>query len=379
MNDAYDAVVIGGGIVGAATAYHLARAGAETLLADRADEGRATDAGAGIVAPATSSRTESDDWFDFATDAAAFYPELADRLEDEGAGPTSFDRPGLLAVAVSDDERDPFDASLERIRDRQDRLGEPTPGSVETVDGGRARELFPPLATTERAFHYETAGRVDGRVFTDALLEAGRSHGLAVESADVTTIEREAGRATGVRTADGAAVAADDVIVAGGAWSGAFAEQLGLEIPVEPQRGQIVHLEVSADTGDWPIVKGFRGHYMVPWSDGRVAVGATRETGAGFDPRPTAAGVREVLSEALRVASGLEDAAFREVRVGLRPTSADGLPVLGPVPGLEGAHLATGHGPVGLTLGPYSGKLVAECVLERDTDVPESVSTDRFD
>jgi D-amino-acid dehydrogenase len=73
--------------------------------------------------------------------------------------------------------------------------------------------------------------------------------------------------------------------------------------------------------------------------------------------------VREVLSEALRVAPGLASAEIRDIRVGLRPYSADTMPVLGPVPGVDDVYLATGHGPTGLTLGPYSGKAIADLVL----------------
>src|SRR5262249_50227307 len=91
--------------------------------------------------------------------------------------------------------------------------------------------------------------------------------------------------------------------------------------------------------------------------------GATRETGSGFHPHTTVAGVHEVLSEALRVAPGLGQAEIREMRVGLRPLTIDELPVLGPVAGVENILLVTGHGPTGLTLGPYSGKVIAELAL----------------
>ena len=101
---------------------------------------------------------------------------------------------------------------------------------------------------------------------------------------------------------------------------------------------------------------------MVTWPGGRVVVGATRETGSGFAPHTTAAGALEVLLEALRVAPGLAGTEIREVRVGLRPASRDGLPVLGPIPGIDNLLLATGHGATGLQLGPYSGKMVAELV-----------------
>jgi glycine/D-amino acid oxidase-like deaminating enzyme len=129
-------------------------------------------------------------------------------------------------------------------------------------------------------------------------------------------------------------------------------------------RGQIAHLLLpGADTGRWPIVLGFGSHYLLGFPGGRVVAGATREDGAGYDPRPTAAGVHEVLGEALRAAPGLAGATLYEVRVGLRPTSRDGLPILGPVPGHPNLHLATGHGPYGLQVGPWSGAAVADLVL----------------
>src|SRR4051812_44549226 len=90
-----------------ATAYHLVAAGGRTLLVDRLDNGRATDAGAGILSPETNSR-DSDAWFRLAAEAADYYPTLIDRLRGEQAGDTGYARCGKLVVAVSDDEVEPF-------------------------------------------------------------------------------------------------------------------------------------------------------------------------------------------------------------------------------------------------------------------------------
>jgi D-amino-acid dehydrogenase len=100
-----------------------------------------------------------------------------------------------------------------------------------------------------------------------------------------------------------------------------------------------------------------------------VAAGATRENGSGFDVTTTAAGIREVLDEALRVAPGLAKAKLLEMRVGMRPYTKDRMPVLGEVPGMEGVLLATGHGSTGLQLGPLSGKLVAEMAMGQQPQV----------
>jgi D-amino-acid dehydrogenase len=186
-------------------------------------------------------------------------------------------------------------------------------------------------------------------------------HGLETENIGVERLAVEAGEVRGVVTTQNS-YRATNVIIAGGAWSAQFAAQLGIPIPVKPARGQIIHLALPDNTtGNWPLVTAFHGHYLVPWPAGRVVIGATYEPEAGFAAQATAAGVQEVLGEGLRVAPGLAEAEIREIRVGLRPSSTeDGLPILGRVPGKHNVYLATGHGPYGLHLGPYSGKLITD-------------------
>ncbi len=377
----YDAIVVGGGIVGAATAHQLVERGQETLLVDRRDAGRATNAGAGILAPVTSSRADSDDWFELATAAFRYYPSLIAELESKGASATGYDRCGFLKVAVSDDELEPFERAGRRVEERIQQEGFPAPDRVERLDSTDARELFPPLATSQRALFFEQAARVDGQMLTSAMRAVACDAGLTELEASVERLELDGAAVTGVKTADGTTHATRTVVIAGGAWSGTFGDQLGVRLPVSPQRGQIVHLGVSSgEPRSWPAVGAFRGHYIVPRADGRVAVGATRESGVGFDPRPTADGVREVLAEATRVAPGLGDATLEEVRVGLRPASADGLPILSAIPDVDGAYVATGHGSTGLQLGPYSGKLLAALVVGDEPDVDLSAfDASRFD
>jgi D-amino-acid dehydrogenase len=137
-----------------------------------------------------------------------------------------------------------------------------------------------------------------------------------------------------------------------------------------PTKGQIVHLGTGQESGEWPIVQPLLTHYLVPWPGGRVACGGTFEPDAGFSTTVTAAGLHELLRECLVVAPGLADASYLQTRVGLRPTSPDGRPVLGPVPGWRNAWVATGHGANGLLLGPYSAKLLAQQMLDEPLDIP---------
>lgn len=378
MSTTYDVIVIGGGVVGAATAYHLAQSGANTLLIDRNDSSRATNAGAGILAPALTGG-ESDEWFNFAVTAVDYYPQLVADLAETGADDTSYAVCGKLMVAAGEDEMAAFTQARERVLARQQRRGTPSTEELHDVSPGEARELFPPLAEVQAAMWYSGAARVDGRYLAKALLQAATYHGLTSREATVGKLQLDGEHITGILLTDGSVIGTPRVVIAGGAWSPHFGKQLGVQIPVEPQRGQIIHWELPGEpTSSWPIINAFHGHYIVCWPNGRVVTGATREMGSGFAAQTTAVGIREVIDEALRVAPGLAQARLQEVRVGLRPFSpVDGLPILGAVPGVDGVVLATGHGPTGLQLGPYSGQIAAALAL--GAPVAETIAPFRVD
>jgi len=374
----YDVAVIGGGVVGAAAAHRAAGSGAATLLVDRRDVGRATDAGAGIIAPAISrARGPVRDLGDV---AGARYAALVDELHRHGRSDVGFARTGLLAVCVDDDEQWLFDRWFDEVERRRRRVGHPTGHTVERLEPDEARSRYPVLGHVSGAFFDSGAARVDGRLLDDALLTAATGAGAELSGGSVSGLVLD-GSTVGV-VVDGVRRTARSVVIAGGAWSDAFAEQLGVTIPVAPQRGQIIHLQVTgreAQTGGWPVLSPLGDEYHVAWPGGRVAVGATRETGSGFDPRATVAGVRKMLDVAVAVAPGLADAELVEVRIGLRPLSADGVPVLGRVPGASGVVVATGHGPLGLTLGPLSGQIAADLALGMAADLDiEPFAVDRF-
>lgn len=344
-------MVVGGGLVGTSTAYELARRGLTTLLVDRADAGRATDAGAGILSPETAKRDDPE-WTGLVRAAGAHYEQLLPRL----AGETGWARCGILQLATRDSDVPPWEWVAEHAEGGRE------------IDVDEAREMVPVLGDLRRALYHPAAARVDGRLMCAAVRQAAvDDHGLTVQTASVEEIS--ASRDTVAVVVDGARIDTDAIVIAGGAWTPALSKQLGVRLPVGPLRGQIMHLDVpDHDTGTWPIVQPVYGHYMVPWEGARVAIGATVED-AGLAPDVTAGGVQEILREGLRVMPGLASARVREVRVGLRPASVDDLPILGELPGVRRVFVATGHGANGLLLGPVSGAVVADLVSGNDPPV----------
>ncbi len=353
------AVVVGGGVVGASAAWHLARDGVETILIDRQDRGHATAAGAGILSPGTSLRPVPD-YYPFAAAAVRYYPELIQSLVEVGETGTRYEVVGKLILAFTDEEADAIPDQL-TLFERRRASGMPGLADVSVIERLQAQSLFPGLGDVRAAVHVPEAARVDGDHLRKALVAAAKHHGATVRSGDVA-LNLEADAIRGVLV-DGEPIAADAVIVAAGAWTDQLLAPLGFSTGVEPQRGQIMHLTMpGVDTSRWPILGGSGDQYILTFGPNRVVMGATRETGSGFDVRMTAGGVRAVLDHALRVAPGLATGTVQEVRIGLRPVSPDGLPFLGPLPGYDNVFLATGHGPTGLQLGPYSGKVAARLV-----------------
>jgi len=361
-----EVVVIGGGIVGAAATYRLARAGAAVTLVDREDAGYATAAGAGIISPGTTFKPPAP-FYPLAARSVAFYGEILAQLAEDGQIETGHETVGALMVAMGDEEAARLE-EVRRVAEARRAGGNAGIGEVSRLSGREATALFPPLAAVRAALHVGGSARVDGRRMRAALRAGAARRGARIVRGDARPV-REGRRVTRVEVG-GERLVADAVVLAGGAWSEALGSGLGVPVPVSPQRGQILHLGVpGVETGRWPIVLGFHSHYLLTFPGGRVVAGATREDASGYDVRTTAGGVREALDEALRVAPGLATATLTEVRVGLRPASPDGLPILGRAPGLDNVYLATGHGPSGLQLGPYSGAAVADLVLGAAVDL----------
>lgn len=359
-------VVIGGGIVGASAAFHLARDGFTTTLVDRADPGAATFAGAGIVAPGTAG-TFPPATIEFTKHAVHSFPPILAALQEIGTVDPGYRTTGKLMISTSDDEDARLDQIMTTLVQRRD-AGMPNLGTLTWTTPEEAREMFPPLAPIRRAIHLSGAARVDGDALRRALIQGAVYHGASVRSGSAALSVRN-DRVSAV-VIDGEQIAADAFVIATGSWINEVLTPLSISVPVIPHRGQIVHLSLgNTDTSGWPMVVPLDGKYILPFDPNRIVTGATQEPDAGFASEPTAAGLHLILDRVLCNAPGLANAVVDEVRVGLRPWSGDGVPFLGPVPGAEHVLVATGFGASGLHLGPYAGLVIARLLESAAQDV----------
>jgi D-amino-acid dehydrogenase len=285
---------------------------------------------------------------------------IVERLADLGETDTGYRRVGAIVLGHDDAE---VTAAEQRVERRT--AGDPTVGEVRRLTGDEARACFPPLRADLPGLWIGGGARLDGRALTASLLRAACLDVRRGEARLVVDGDQVRGVELG-----GTRLDADAVVVAGGAWTNGLLVAHGASVDVEPQKGQIIHLRVARDcdattTGEWPSILPPGPHYLLAFDGGRVVVGATRETGSGFDTRVTAAGQAEVLAAALEWAPGLADATVVETRVGLRPLATDGRPTIGASPDLDGLFVGTGMGASGLTIGPLAGRLLSDRILDR--------------
>jgi glycine oxidase len=194
----------------------------------------------------------------------------------------------------------------------------------------------------------------------------------------VTKLNLGGGRVESVEaayTAGGAStLSAGHFVLAAGCWSRELVEPLGIKLGMEPCHGQMMEFDAAEDL---PSVVRAGIHYLVPRSGRRILAGTTAEY-IGFDKAVTGEGLRSILEGVARIAPFVKDLKFRRAWSGLRPDTADHLPILGcgDIPNL---HFATGHFRNGILLAPITAQVISELVLGRPLSfLIESYRPDRF-
>ncbi len=397
-------VVIGAGIVGVSTAVWLQRDGHDVVLIDRGEPGSGTSYGNGgvlasasvvpVTVPGLMARAPR---MLFSPDQPLFLkwsylprllpwlrtylshctPEAVNRIADALlpiVGDSLADHQALSAGTGAERWLHPSDY-VHVYRDRAHFEGDAFGWGIRKARGfawdefeGEALRAYDPVLPAAFGFAVRLGnhGMIadPGRYVKDLAAHVVASGGRLVRG-EVTDIVRDNGQVTGVR-AGGETIPCAAAVLATGVWSKRLCATLGLDVPLESERGYHVELWEPSLAPRNPLMVASGKFVMTPM-DGRLRLAGMVEFG-GLDAPPSRAPFDLLLKNVKAALPGLT---FRDKTewMGHRPAPADSIPVIGEVPGTRGAYLGFGHHHVGLTGGPKTGRILAQLVSGRRPNI----------
>jgi glycine oxidase len=388
LTDAYDVVVVGGGVIGGSIAYLLAKAGLRVCIMEREAIGSgASGHGHGAMC-LVGNDFKRGPHFELGLESSGLYADFAAALLEDSGVDTLYHELPSISLALTDEEEQIF-------RGVMPWQGERIP--LRWIDIDECRSIEPRITERGLGGVLNHHGQVDGYRLSLAAITAVERLGGTLLLREATGLTYDADRVTGV-TYPGGAIATERVVLSGGAWIGAARSWIEYPIPVKPLHGEVLHVMLPGDPLHAFILTGRHGP-LLQRKDGIIMAGSIggvtmsgmdvhalhvfdpADTGPWeYDMSPHESGRTLMLESTLRIMPAMEDATLIAHLAGVRPLSADRLPIIGPVPGREGVYLATGHGTKGIHLAPVTAKIMRNNLVtgvaspEYDAFLPE-----RFD
>ncbi|WP_236210046.1 glycine oxidase ThiO [Metapseudomonas otitidis] len=342
--------IVGGGVIGLLSAYFLAKEGVKVSIFEKGNIGQESSwAGGGIVSPLFPWRypdaiTNLSNW------SKEFYNSLSTHLRDT----TTID-PEVYQCGIYWLELDDIQSAIN--------WAETQSLKTSLIHSGELRARLPALSS-----HYSNAlfspliSNIRNPKLSQSLKAYLSNKGVSLFECNAIKDIATQGEHWVLRT-DERSVQLDKILITAGAWSGELLATLGLSLPVEPVKGQMILYKCEPDF--LPSMVLAKGRYAIPRRDGHILVGSTLEH-EGFDKTPTDVARESLQASAEELIPALAKQPIVGHWAGLRPGSPDGIPFIGPVPGFEGLWLNCGHYRNGLVLAPASCRLLADLMLGRE-------------
>ncbi len=361
MAETSEVVIVGGGIVGCATAYFLAKKGVRATIIEKEEVARfASGFSAGLLNPIHGYQVpgllEA-----LSLESFRIHLGLAEQVKAETGIDPAFRPSGCIWVMFNEAEAGEL---LDVFNLAQKYEG----FSARWLDAQEVKSIEPRLSPRVMgALCIEGMRQVSSYEYTLALSKAAEKYGATIRRGAVEGLREAGGRVTGVVLEDGE-VACEKVLLAMGPWTGQVEGWLGTRVPVEPLKGQILRLELEGPPMKY-LFERVGGGYVSYKPDGLVWVGTTEER-VGFDDSPTQEARESIMAHAQETMPALSEARVALQTACLRPASEDGLPIIGEVPGRDGVYLSTGAGRKGILLGPAMAQATADLIATGRTDIP---------
>lgn len=349
--------IIGGGVVGATTAYFLSKMKTiKTTLFDD-DTGQGTRASAGIISPWLSKRRNKE-WYQMVKLGAAFYPELLEDVLDGADIPKEvYQQVGTLLFTKKDKQ---LEELLEIGQNRREDA--PEIGDLNILSPSEIKQRIPIYTEEKRALFAAGGARVDGKELVELLIQTAVNNGVNYIK-ERAHFERNDPKSYTVKSAS-TSQNFDAVILANAAWLPESLEPLGYEVDIRSQKGQLVELQTAWATNDWPVVMPTGEKDIIPFLNGKILIGATHEDEAGYDLELEENVLESMVQNAKeQFSSKFTTENIQNGRVGTRAYTSDYAPFFGEVPELPNVFTASGLGSTGLTSGPIVGKILSDLVL----------------
>jgi len=372
---AAEAVVIGGGVIGASVAYHLAKENIKAVVLERSEFASGSSGACEGCVFLQSKKPGLH--LQMAMASSDRFSTLADELGSE----IEYEKKGGLVIIETEEGL----KAMQLFAQKQKDCGL----NLSFLDRRQVREMEPALAENILGATFSPLeGQVNPFLLTRAFLQAAQRLGAQVLThLAAAGLEHSRGRITAVSTVKGK-IATDTVINAAGAYAPAIGQMVNLEIPIQPRRGQVLVTEavpplishcllsakyIAAKFDPAVAQAGGMGFAVEQTANGNVLIGSTREF-AGYDRGTTYEALNTMAGQILRVLPGLKDLHVIRAFAGLRPYTKDGLPILGRVEGVDGFIMAAGHEGDGITLSPVTGEIIAGLIAGK----PAPFALDHF-